>query len=102
MRLNAHSGEVIWRQQLPGQPERRRGLFGNGPRTFESIGHYGPVLAGGRLIVVSSDGAIRQFAPEDGRLLASSALPGGAATNPVVAGQTLYVVSKKGQLLAFR
>ena len=101
VRLAASNGEVIWRQQLPAQPERRRGLFG-GSRTFASIGHYGPVLAGGRLIVVSSDGAMRQFSPENGSLLATSTLPNGAATNPVVAGGTLYVVTKGGQLLAFR
>ena len=82
------------------QPERRRGLFAN--RAFQSLAHYGPVLAGGRLITVSSDGAMRQFSPQDGSLLATSAMPGGAATNPVVAGGTLYVVSKDGQLLAFR
>jgi len=29
-------------------------------------------------------------------------LPGGAATNPIVAGRSLYIVSTNGQLHAFR
>jgi len=52
--------------------------------------------------VASSDGALRQFDPANGALLAQSELPGGAASNPVVANGTLYVVTKRGQLLAFR
>ena len=64
--------------------------------------HYGPVLAGGRLIVTSSDGVIRQFDPASGALLGQIELPGGAASGPVVAGETLYVLSKNGQLHAFR
>ena len=64
--------------------------------------HYGPVLAGGRLIVTSSDGLIRQFDPTSGALIGQITLPGGAASGPVVAGETLYVISKTGQLHAFR
>jgi len=52
--------------------------------------------------VASSDGLIRQFDPASGALIGTIALPGGAASAPVVAGQTLYVISKTGQLHAFR
>ncbi|KAA9009513.1 PQQ-binding-like beta-propeller repeat protein [Histidinibacterium aquaticum] len=100
VRLDAATGRVVWRRQLPQQPQRR-GLFGAG-RDTSVTAHYGPVLAGGRLIVASSDGALRQYDPRSGELMAESALPGGATTNPVVAGGTLYVVSAEGQLLAFR
>ena len=64
--------------------------------------HYGPVLAGGRLHVASSDGMLRSFDPASGALVGQAQIPGGAATAPVVAGQTLYVVSRDGQLHAFR
>ena len=37
-----------------------------------------------------------------GDLVGQATLPGGATTNPVVAGGTLYVVSARGQLHAFR
>ena len=43
-----------------------------------------------------------QNQPTDGSLSYSAEIPGGAAAQPAVAGGTLYVVSGKGQLLAFR
>ena len=97
VRLDAATGTPVWRTALPvledgANPRREKRIFT----------HYGPVLAGGRLIVTSSDGLIRQFDPASGALLGQLALPGGAASGPVVAGQTLYVLSKDGQLHAFR
>ncbi|KQI72759.1 quinoprotein [Loktanella sp. 5RATIMAR09] len=97
VRLDASTGSPVWRVPLPvledgANPRRERRIFT----------HYGPVLAGGRLIVTSSDGQIRQFDPASGASLGQLALPGGAASGPVVAGQTLYVLSKDGQLHAFR
>jgi outer membrane protein assembly factor BamB len=53
-------------------------------------------------MVVSSDGLLRAFDPTDGSLTYSTEIPGGAAAQPAVAGGVLYVVSGKGQLLAFR
>ena len=96
VRLDAETGNPVWRVNLPnftdGKTERQRRVYA----------HYGPVLAGGRLIVTSSDGVIRQFDPTSGALIGTVDLPGGAASAPVVAGQTLYVVSKDGKLHAFR
>lgn len=95
-RIDASDGEVIWAVDLPGfvkdTPRRRSAVFA----------HYGPVVAGGRVIVASNDGFLRSFAPEDGRLVHQTEVPGGATTSPVVAGNTLYVVGSKGQLFAFR
>jgi len=96
VRLDASNGTPVWRVDLPNVIERR---FGN----FQELhANYGPVLAGGRLIVASSDGVIRQFDPTSGALIGTLELPAGAASNPVVAGGTLYVVNKDGQLVAFR
>jgi len=95
VRLDAGNGQPVWRIDLP-DTER------TGRRRKEVVGHYGPVLAGGRLIVTSSDGFIRQYDPASGNLLGRVAIARGAASAPVIAGQTLYVVSKNGQLHAFR
>lgn len=96
VRLNADSGEVIWRVDLPyflkDRLARRKKIYA----------YYGPILAGGRLIVTGSSGAVQSFDPASGQLVASAELPGGAASGPAVAGGTLYVVSARGQLLAFR
>ncbi len=96
VRLDAATGQAVWRVALPGFVED------NPARRKTRHAHYGPVLAGGRLIVASSDGALRQFDPVSGAALGEVALPGGAASHPAVAGGTLYVVNRRGQLLAFR
>ncbi len=96
VRLSASTGEVIWAVQLPKFTEekvrKREGVYG----------HYGPVLAGGRLWVASSDEVLRGFNPSSGALTAQIALPDGAASAPIVVNRTLYVVSQDGELLAYR
>ncbi|NBD28560.1 MAG: PQQ-binding-like beta-propeller repeat protein [Alphaproteobacteria bacterium] len=96
LRLDATDGSMVWRVELPGFVESRE------RRQSTRYEHYGPILAGGRLIVASSDGLVRQFDPVDGRLIGTMDIPGGATSNPVVANGTLFVLSKRGQLLAFR
>jgi outer membrane protein assembly factor BamB len=64
--------------------------------------HHGPVLAGGRLWVASSDGALRGFDPASGALVARAEIPGGGASRPIAFGDALYVVGRGGDLHAFR
>lgn len=96
VRLDASDGSPVWRVKLPGFVESRE------RRQKTRFAHYGPIIAGGRLIVASTDGLIRQFDPASGALVGTIDIPGGAASNPIVAQGTLYVVSKRGNLLAFR
>jgi outer membrane protein assembly factor BamB len=96
LRINAGDGSVIWAAELPGYVKdrpRKRGA---------QYAHYGPVLAGGALVVASSDGVLRFFDPASGALKSTTKVPGGAASGVVVAGQTLYVMGGKGDLHAFR
>ena len=96
MRLDAETGETIWSQELPyfraKKIKRRQHIYA----------HHGPILAGGRLIVASDDGLIRSFDPETGEQISSIELKNGAASNPIVVNRTLYVVTTKGNLVAFR
>lgn len=96
MRLNAEDGTKIWGEELPfftkDRPRRQAEIFA----------HHGPIIAGGNLIVASSDAQLRLYDPASGALRRSVDMPGGATTNPVVAGNTLYIVTTKGQLAAFR
>lgn len=96
VRLDASTGERIWAVEL-GQyiDERER-------RRAEVVGHHGPLLAGGRLLVASNDGMIRLFDPVDGSLVGQVEVPGGATANPIAVNGTLYVVSTDGRLHAFR
>lgn len=96
VRLDAADGAPIWRTSLPDFVE------GRARRQKTIHAHFGPILAGGRLIVASSDGVLRQFDPVSGALVGQVAVPSGAASNPVVANGTLYVVNARGQLVAYR
>ncbi len=98
VRLDAKTGVQVWDTELPGyKPERRPQK-----RRDTSYVNYGPILAGGRLVIASSDGQIRHFDPRDGSLLGMTELPGGATSAPIVVDGVLYVVTSKGQLHAFR
>ena len=96
VRLDAATGETIWAQNLPQFTRTRL------RRRKATFVHFGPVLAGGRLILASNDGLLRQFDPVTGNLIAATQLPDQAARNPVVAGGTMYLVTDNGQLHAFR
>ncbi|MDP2518803.1 PQQ-like beta-propeller repeat protein [Shimia thalassica] len=96
LRLDSKDGSVIWSVDLPkfveSRPTRQAALYA----------HYGPVLAGGRLVVASSDGLLRIFDPASGAQVHAVEIPGGAASSPIVMNGTLYVVGGKGNLHAFR
>ncbi len=96
VRLDRDTGALVWSQPLP--------LFRSSrPRRFDALfAHYGPVLAGGRLVVASDDGQLRFYDPTSGALTGQVAIPSGAASDPIVVAGTLYVVSENGRLHAFR
>lgn len=96
VRLDATDGTRIWGVPLPNFVKQKP------LRQSRVVAHYGPVVAGGRVIVASNDGLLRSFDPTNGSLTSSVAIDGGATTAPVIAGGVLYVVSTKGQLHAFR
>jgi outer membrane protein assembly factor BamB len=96
VRMDAADGSVIWSVEMPyfeaEKIKKRKAI----------VAHYGPVLAGGRLWVASSDGKLSAFSPTDGGLVYQTDIPGGAAGQPAVAGGVMYVVTTKGQVVAFR
>lgn len=96
VRLDAATGGRIFDVPLPYYVDEKV------KKQDKIVAHYGPVLAGGRLFVASSDGVLRAFDPRSGQVVGQAPIPGGAASAPVVAGQTLYVASRSGQLHAFR
>lgn len=97
IRLDAASGNPVWSVELPHfRPVRRE-------RNRTAIfAQYGPVLAGGRIWVASDEGRLRGFDPVSGAQVAELPVPGGAASAPVVAGLTMYVLGRGGTLHAFR
>lgn len=96
VRISLKNGEKIWAVDLPGYEKNTR------RRTRAIFGHYGPILASGRLITVSTDGKMREFDPKSGETLRVTDLPALATASPIIAKNTLYVVGSDGQLHAFR
>lgn len=96
VRLSAASGARIWGQQLPlfttDKVKKRKDVFA----------HYGPVAAGGKLWVASSDGLLRGFAPESGALTDQVTLPAGATADPIVVGGVMYILLETGALVALQ
>jgi len=107
--ISRASGRIRWVSQLPAfrraerrsEPDRRTGAVrvrqGQGP-----IFWRGPVLAGNRLVLTSSRGQIAYVSPIDGRVISTVEAGESFSLPPVVAGNTLYVLSDDGRLTAFR
>ncbi|MCB1562459.1 MAG: PQQ-binding-like beta-propeller repeat protein [Alphaproteobacteria bacterium] len=62
----------------------------------------GPVLAGGRLIVMGTDGRVFDINPEDGALLKEWSIGRDVAISPIIAAGVLYVLAEDGTLMAFK
>ncbi|MEO0991469.1 MAG: PQQ-binding-like beta-propeller repeat protein, partial [Pseudomonadota bacterium] len=96
VRVDAATGELIWRYQLPYFEDTRA------RRRKEIVAHHGPVIAGGRVYVASGDRQIRVFDPTNGQIVGQIPLPDGAAAAPIVANGTMYVLTSDAELLALR
>ena len=88
------NGHIRWIAQLP-QFEKPKSKSGE-------IDYSGPVLAGNRLILTGSNGAIIQIDPATGSYLSQIMVPAGISLSPVVADSTLYVYDDQGRLHAYR
>lgn len=94
MAISRATGKAKWITQLS---RYRKEKSKSGPLTWR-----GPVLAGGRLIVVSNEGAIAQVSPADGSVQSTVETSRTVSLSPVVAGGTLYILDDDGQLSAWR
>ncbi|HEY1144349.1 MAG TPA: PQQ-binding-like beta-propeller repeat protein [Sphingomicrobium sp.] len=87
-------GKIRWITQLP--------AFENVKKKHGPIFYRGPVLAGGRLVVISSQGALINVDPATGAIQSQTTIKAPVSLSPVVANQTLYVLDSNGRLHAFR
>ncbi len=92
--LSRREGRIRWVRALPRYEDEED--------REDPIQWLGPVLASDRLILVSSDGRAVAISPYTGKMLGMLDLSGGATVAPVVAGNTLYVLTKDAQLTAWR
>ena len=88
------NGHIRWITQLPQfeKPKSKKG----------EIDYSGPILAGGRLILTGSNGALIYVVPTTGRFLSQSNIGAPVSLSPVVANSTLFILDDRGRLTAFR
>jgi outer membrane protein assembly factor BamB len=88
------NGHIRWIAQLPQfeKPKSKSGV----------IEYSGPVLAGNRLFVTGSNGALIQIDPASGSFLTQSTLGAPVSLAPIVANSTLYIYDDQARLHAYR
>jgi outer membrane protein assembly factor BamB len=96
VRMEKNTGDVVWSVQLPSFVKI------NPRKSKEVVAHFGPIVAGDKIILTSSDEKLRVYSPVDGSVINEVEVPGGATSNPVIANNVLYFVSRDGDLHAFR
>ena len=92
--VNRANGKVRWITQLP--------AFRNEKKKAGPIYYRGPVLAGGRLILASSEGTLINVDPTSGGFQSQTNIRSSVSLSPIVANQTLYILDDDGRLRAFR
>jgi outer membrane protein assembly factor BamB len=88
------TGKIRWATQLP--------AFRDPKKRNKPIDWYGPVLAGGRLILVNSSGQMLSVSPETGQAAEPSKAGKAFYLPPVVAGNMMYLIDGKGRITAWR
>jgi outer membrane protein assembly factor BamB len=92
--LLRRDGRVRWMTLLQryDNPGKKKGL----------VRWQGPVLASDRLILTSSNGYIITASPYTGKIISAEKLGGGTYLPPVIANNTLYVMTADAKLVAYR
>jgi outer membrane protein assembly factor BamB len=88
------TGKVRWISELPAwtKPKKKTG----------PIRWHGPVLAGNRLVLVSTEGALVFADAHTGAVQSERDLGQGVTLPPIVADNMLYVLTDQGRLSAYR
>jgi len=87
-------GTVHWIQQLEN--------FKNAKKRKERTVWTGPLLAGNRLVVASSRGDVTLLDPRAGTILKEMRVSGSVFVPPVIANETVYILTDEAKLVALR
>ncbi|HEU0065984.1 MAG TPA: PQQ-binding-like beta-propeller repeat protein [Sphingomonas sp.] len=92
--LARSNGKARWISQLQ--------HFRNEKKKSDPVTWFGPVLAGGRLVLTNSLGHIVYVNPGDGAVQTTVETKTPFTLPPIVANSTLYVLDQKGRISAYR
>jgi len=94
MRLSLRDGTTLWSSDLP--------AFEDMEDREDPIAYSGPVVVSGRVLLTDSIGNIWAFDARTGEGGIAGDISGGSTTGPVVAENTIYILSEDAELHAYR
>jgi outer membrane protein assembly factor BamB len=92
--LSRADGRIKWITALP--------QFEDAVEKEDRIYWSGPVLVSDRLLVTGSSGLAVALSPYDGSIIGKQTLPDSSHLPPVVANQTIYILSDDARLIALK
>ena len=92
--VHRDDGRVRWATELP--------RYNNPEKARDAIHWAGPVLAGGQLVLVSDNERMTTVDPASGKMLGGRDLSDAGLLTPVVAGNTMFVLTNDAELTAYR
>ncbi|WP_294329243.1 PQQ-like beta-propeller repeat protein [uncultured Sphingomonas sp.] len=92
--LSRSNGKPRWIVQLQ--------KYKNEKKLKNPVAWKGPIVAGGRLLLINTLGQIVSVSPKDGSVLSTKETKDPLSLAPVIANQTLYLLDDKGRLTAYR
>ena len=92
--ISHQDGRVRWAAELL--------RYGNPAKKEDPIAWNGPVLAGDRLLVANTRGEVLALSPYTGELLGKITFGGPISVSPLVADETVYILTDSGDLSALR
>lgn len=92
--LNSSTGDAYWVVQLQ-QFEKEK-------KKKKRISYSGPIVASGRVIVISSTGELLAFSPQTGEQVASLKLGGRVYLEPIAVQDKLLVLNDEAKLIAIK
>ena len=92
--LSRTDGAIVWISQLQ--------RYKNEKKKKGRISWAGPILVGGYLILVSTEGDIAKVDASNGELNATKGFGGGSIVSPIVADEKIFILTEKGELIALK
>lgn len=92
--INGADGRVFWVTQLP--------LYKNEKREKGRVAWFGPILAGGHLIMTSSLGEMAEANPINGEIISKRKMGKGFFLPPAAGESTVFLLDDEAKLIAVR